>query len=99
MATGQQLQVIRAQMAPGTDFGLHVHDQEQFIIVLEGCLEFTVGEETRLARRGTVIHAPPGVRHGGRVYGAETVITLEAFTPPRTNFTGAHDTMDFDRPE
>ena len=99
MATGEQLQVIRARMAPGAEFGLHVHPQEQYIVVLEGCLEFTVGEETRLASGGTVIHAPSGVPHGGRVHGADWVVTLEAFTPPRDNFSGAHASMDFGSPQ
>ena len=64
--TGQDLQVIRAEIAPGTDFGLHTHHQEQIICVLQGQLEFTVDGETRIVGPGQVIHAPPGVEHGGR---------------------------------
>lgn len=99
-ATGQQLQVIRAHILPGTDFGLHQHDEEQIICVLEGTLEFTVGEETRLVRPGGVILAPAGVPHGGRVASEDPVVTLEAFTPPRVDFSAPHaGGLDFENPQ
>ena len=95
--TGRDLQVIRAEMAPGTDFGLHAHHQEQIICVLAGELEFTVDGETRVVRPGQVIHAPSGVEHGGRVVSDDPVITLEAFSPPRVDFSH-NQTMAFEDP-
>ena len=85
--TGRDVQVIRAEVAPGTDFGLHSHQQEQIICVLAGQLEFTVDGETRIVGPGQVIHAPSGVEHGGRAVSDDPVITLEAFSPPRVNFS------------
>ena len=98
MATGDRLQVIRAEIAPGIDFGLHRHDQEQFICVLEGVLEFTVDGETRRVGPGGVIHAPSGVEHGGRSTGDGRVVTLEAFTPPRADFDSGTDSVDMSNP-
>jgi len=85
--SGESLQVIRAEIAPGIEFGLHSHPQEQIICVLQGQLEFTVDGETKVVGPGQVIHAPPGVEHGGRVVSDDSVITIEAFSPPRINFS------------
>jgi quercetin dioxygenase-like cupin family protein len=92
--TGENLQVIRAQMAPGAVFPLHEHPQEQVIVVLEGALEFTVAEETRIVTSGQVIHISPGVPHGGRVHGPHTAVTIEAFHPIRNDFRRSSTAMD-----
>jgi quercetin dioxygenase-like cupin family protein len=95
--TGEGVQVIRAEMAPGSDFALHTHPHEQILVVLQGTLRFTVGDEEQDVRAGGVIHAPPGVPHGGRVVGDEPVVTIEALSPPRTDFTGGHN-VDLTKP-
>ena len=92
--TGENLQVIRARMAPGTVFPLHEHPQEQLIVVLEGALEFTVAEETRIVTPGQVIHISPGVPHGGRVHGPQSAVTIEAFHPIRDDFGRGSAGMD-----
>jgi quercetin dioxygenase-like cupin family protein len=97
--TGQRVQVIRAEMAAGCDFPPHVHDHEQIIVVLEGQLMFSVGGEERLVARGQVIHAPPGVPHGGRVVGDERVVTIEALQPPRLDFSGHAGGVDLSLPK
>jgi quercetin dioxygenase-like cupin family protein len=97
--TGDQVQVIRAEMAPGSDFPLHVHAHEQIIVVLQGALRFSVGGVERVVGPGGVIHAPSGVRHGGRVVGDETVVTIEALHPPRRDFTGHGGGVDLERPQ
>ena len=96
--TGDQLQVIRAEMAPGADFPIHQHPQEQIIVVLEGALEFTVGRLARVVRPGQVIRIPSGVPHGGRVHGSEQVVTIEAFHPVRRDFGHASQRMDLTDP-
>ena len=58
----------------------HVHDtEEEAFFVLEGDLEFTLGEQQIAAPPGTYIYIPPGVRHAftchsevGRVYNTLT---------------------------
>ena len=43
----------------------HVHDDHvDAFYVLDGEVEFTVGEETTVAGPGTLLAAPPGARHG-----------------------------------
>lgn len=97
-ATGRELQVIRAEMAPGADFPIHTHHQEQIIVVLRGALDFTVGDERRVAGPGQAIVIPPGVPHGGRVHGAEPVMTIEAFHPVRRDFGHGSTHMDLRQP-
>jgi quercetin dioxygenase-like cupin family protein len=97
--TGETVQVIRAEIAAGSDFPLHTHPHEQIIVVLQGALSFTVGTEVKIVKAGGVIHAPSGVPHGGRVVGEETVITLEAFHPPREDFGLKSHKVDLTNPK
>jgi unsaturated pyranuronate lyase len=97
-ASGLELQVIRAEMAPGADFPIHSHPHEQIIVVLRGQLDFTVGDERRVAGAGEAIVIPPGVLHGGRVHGAEPVMTIEAFHPVRRDFGHGSTRMDLRQP-
>jgi len=95
--TGDNVQVIRAEMAPGSDFSIHTHHHEQILVVLEGTLRFTVGGEEQDVLAGGVIHAPSGVPHGGRVVGDERVVTIEALQPPRRDF-GHEKDVDLTNP-
>src|SRR5215211_7709674 len=48
----------------------HTHDDHvDSFFVLEGEVEFTVGEAARIAEPGSFVAAPPGVRHGFRTGG------------------------------
>jgi quercetin dioxygenase-like cupin family protein len=48
----------------------HTHDSHvDAFYVLEGEVEFTVGDDTLRAGPGTVLAAPPGARHGFRSAG------------------------------
>jgi unsaturated pyranuronate lyase len=96
--TGERVQVIRAEMAPGCNFPPHVHEHEQIIVVLDGHLLFSVDGEERLVTAGGVIHAPPGVPHGGRVVGDDRVVTIEALQPPRHDFSGHAPSVDMSAP-
>ena len=97
--TGNELQVIRAEMAPGADFPIHRHPQEQIIVVLHGALEFTVGDQRRIVRPGQAIRIPADVPHGGGVHGSEPVVTIEAFHPPRQDFGHGSRRMDLRDPK
>ena len=97
--TGNRLQLIRAEIAAGSAFSLHSHPQEQIIFVQEGALEFTVDGTTRIVRAGGTIHIPGGVAHGGKVSGALRVVTIEAFHPPRSDFSHPAAHADLNHPE
>ena len=62
----------------------HVHpDKVDSFYILEGELEFTIGEETVRAGPGSYVAAPPGVRHGFRNPG-----------PGRARFLNVHAPSD-----
>jgi mannose-6-phosphate isomerase-like protein (cupin superfamily) len=66
----EQAEYEITEMDFGPEFGPvepHVHsDHTDMFYVLEGEIEFTIGDETVRAVPGTFFAAPPGVRHGFR---------------------------------
>jgi quercetin dioxygenase-like cupin family protein len=62
----------------------HAHPHEQFTIVVSGCLEFTLGDETREMTTGDAVLIPGGVRHGVKTQ--EACVLLDVFSPVREDF-------------
>ena len=61
----------------------HTHgDHADSFYVLEGEVEFHVGDEPRIAGPGTFVSAPPGTVHGFRVVGSEPIRFLNLHAPP-----------------
>ena len=68
--------------APHTVAPVHVHEEEQVVIVLDGELEFEIDGQTKLLRPGEVAVIPSWVPHGARTL--EVGCTeVDVFTPPR----------------
>ena len=78
---GAELEALEFHCEPG--FGPidpHVHDDHvDSFYVLEGEIEFTLGDELVRAGPGTFVGAPPGARHGFAIPG-----------PDRTRFLNIH---------
>ena len=74
---GRTLEVAKVILGPGTTLAEHAHPEEQFFCVLEGRLQYRVGEEARVATVGEAIHIPGNVVHGGRVVGEDEVVVIE----------------------
>ena len=70
------------ELRKGCDVPKHAHPNEQFAFVLEGRVEFEVGEEAKLfvLGPGEVLHLPPGVRRGARA--TVDSVVLDVFSPP-----------------
>lgn len=79
---GENLMVTFVRFDPHTEAPRHWHDEEQMTIVLEGELEFEVGDETRLVRPGEAIVIPPNVPHAARTHDG-TCLEMDVFHPPR----------------
>src|SRR5512133_265902 len=61
----------------------HTHaDHADAFYVLEGQVEFDVGDEARVAGPGTFVAAPPGTVHGFRHAGPEPIHFLNLHAPP-----------------
>ncbi len=82
IAAGQRLSFSRIVLQPNIELPMHAHPNEQMGIVLEGAMELTIGDETRLVKKGGVYLVPPNVTHGGSTR-EEGALVLDAFSPPR----------------
>jgi len=61
----------------------HTHDNHaDAFYVLEGLVEFRVGDEPRVAGPATFVAAPPGTVHGFRHAGPEPIRLLNLHAPP-----------------
>ena len=63
----------------------HRHDHEQLGMVLEGSLEFRVGDETRELRRGGTWRIPSNVPHEVKV-GPDGAVVIDVFAPVRDDW-------------
>jgi len=79
---GEKTLVNFVSFDPNTEAPMHVHVEEQIVIVTEGEFEFTIGEETRTMRPGDVAVIPSWVPHGAHT-GDQTCKEIDLFAPPR----------------
>ena len=87
---GRSVMVNFVHFAPHTEAPRHWHDEEQISFVLEGELEFEVGDEKRVVRRGEAIVIPPNVPHAARTHEG-TCLEVDVFHPPRQGVLDAID--------
>jgi quercetin dioxygenase-like cupin family protein len=92
---GRNVMVNFVHFAPHTEAPRHWHDEEQISFVLEGELEFEVGDEKRVVRRGEAVVIPPNVPHAARTHEG-TCLEVDVFHPPRQ---GVLDAMGAAEPE
>jgi quercetin dioxygenase-like cupin family protein len=90
---GENVMVNFVRFAPHTEAPLHWHDEEQVSFVLEGELEFEVGGETRVLRRGEALVIPPNVPHAARTHEG-SCLEVDVFHPPRRGILDAMRAAD-----
>lgn len=81
--SGARQTMVRYRYAPGSEFPLHSHPQEQVTLVVSGSITFAVGGAEVKLGAGQVAVIPGGVEHGARVDGSEWVETYNAMSPRR----------------
>jgi quercetin dioxygenase-like cupin family protein len=81
---GQNTMLNFVRFAPHAEAPLHVHAEEQLVIVLEGSLVFELDGKVRTLRIGDVAVVPPWVPHGAHT-DAEACYEVDVFNPPRTS--------------
>ena len=79
---GENVMTNFVRFAPHTEAPVHVHQEEQIVIVLEGEMEFELDGEVRTMRPGDVAVAPPWVPHGARTTDSGCY-EVDVFNPPR----------------
>ena len=79
----EALSVIHNEgMAPGGGPELHRHPYEEVFLILEGEATFTLGDETRIARAGEFLIAPPGVPHAFKNTGSGPLRSVDVHASP-----------------
>jgi quercetin dioxygenase-like cupin family protein len=79
---GEKAMLNLVSFEPNVITPVHTHEEEQIAYVLEGELEFEVGDETRTLRPGMAVVIPANVPHSARTYDTRC-LALDAFGPPR----------------
>jgi quercetin dioxygenase-like cupin family protein len=64
----------------------HSHPHEQIVYILEGQIDFHVGDEVRRLGPGGLLVVPPNATHWGEVVGEDAVLNLDVFTPKREEY-------------
>jgi quercetin dioxygenase-like cupin family protein len=81
---GRNCTLLRYVYQPGAVFPVHRHPEEQITLVLEGRLEFTVREAATVVGPGEFLRLGPDTPHGARVVGDRPVVSLNFFSPARS---------------
>ncbi len=79
---GEKTMTNFVRFAPHTEAPVHVHEEEQIVIVLEGEMEFELDGVVQTMRPGDVAVAPPWVPHGARTIDSGCY-EVDVFNPPR----------------
>lgn len=90
---GEKMMVNFVTFAPHTEAPVHVHAEEQIVLVLEGEFEFELDGEVRTMRAGDVAVVPSWVPHGART-GDTPCREVDVFNPPRTSLLDHATTQD-----
>jgi quercetin dioxygenase-like cupin family protein len=85
VAYGERIMLSFVEIKAGGVVPMHSHPHEQGGICLDGAMEFTIGGETRIVRKGEGWMIPGGVPHSVRalVAGASA---LDIFSPHREDY-------------
>ena len=71
---------VRVDLAPGVAFGKHTHPGEEIIYVLEGSLEYQVGDKPPVTlKAGDVLFVPANTPHSARNPGSVTGSELATY--------------------
>ena len=83
--TGGKLMANWVAIEPHRTVPRHQHPHEQLGVMLEGAMELTIGDETRLLRPGDAYTIPPNLPHGAATR-EDGCVVLDVFTPPREDY-------------
>ena len=78
------------EVEPGAVVPEHAHDNEQLGLLIEGSLDYRVGNETRTLRPGETWNVPGGVPHHV-VAGEQGAVFVEIFAPGRDEWRALDD--------
>ena len=82
---GDRIMLSLVDFQPEAVVAMHKHSHEQMGLLLEGELEFTIGQESRVLRPGQMWRIPGDVEHRV-VAGKQPARALDVFYPIREDY-------------
>ncbi|HUY55709.1 MAG TPA: cupin domain-containing protein [Candidatus Nanopelagicaceae bacterium] len=79
---GERTMLMAVHFEPNTEAPVHVHDEEQITLVVEGELEFEIDGDVRRLTPGMAAVVPANVPHGARTKEV-ACLEFDVFNPPR----------------
>ncbi|MFN8057765.1 MAG: cupin domain-containing protein [Vicinamibacterales bacterium] len=71
---------------PGHETRPHAHANEQVVWILEGLVDFHIGDDVLRLGPGGLAVVPPNVVHYAEVVGTSPALNLDVFTPSRPEY-------------
>jgi quercetin dioxygenase-like cupin family protein len=82
---GDRATLAVVELEPGAHAREHSHDHEQFGLVLQGTIEFRIGDERKTLGPGATYVIPSNVLHEATA-GPEGTVVVDVFAPVRTEW-------------
>lgn len=89
----ESLAMVYFEIEPGKALAEHTDSAEEVVLVLEGEVEATLGDESGHMRTGGMVLIPPMVPHGVRNVGDRTARCVGFFASPNLVSTFHHPVM------
>lgn len=83
---GDDVICVMNWLSPGMATNPHRHAFEQVAIIIQGSVDYHVGDEVVHATPGTMIRVPAGVLHYAEPVGDEPALNLDVFAPIRPDY-------------
>lgn len=84
--SGQGATLALHRLHPGHAQLPHSHPHEQIAYIIEGVVDFHVGDEVLRLGPGGVAVVPPNVTHYAALVGDQPALNLDVFTPARPEY-------------
>jgi quercetin dioxygenase-like cupin family protein len=81
----QNLMLSYLEIDEGAEVPLHSHPHEQGGMLVQGRMELTIGDETRICEAGSLFLIPPNVPHRARAVDGPALV-LDVFSPVREDY-------------
>jgi quercetin dioxygenase-like cupin family protein len=79
---GERTMINFVSFEPNTEAPMHVHEEEQIVLVIAGEFEFEIDGDVRTMHVGDVAVVPSWVAHGARTHDT-SCREIDVFNPPR----------------
>lgn len=92
LITGDRMMIAHVYLKKGDDVPQHSHENEQITYILEGALNFWLGEKGErelTVRAGEVLVIPSYLPH--RALAVEDTLDVDVFNPPRQDWLNGTD--------